>query len=257
MRFSRNSKYRSLSKGAGLTTLSASLNGLLFCLMLAGCGGIVPGPPPTVHSTQPTAGAADVPLNAAIAVTFSEEMDPDTITTGTFFLDNGITGTVSYAGLTATFTPSGPLAPSTTYTATVTTGAKDLVGNSLEANHRWTFTTGTITTAAPPADLSPPTVTSTTPGPDEKDVPSNTAITVTFSEEMDPNTITADTFFLDRGVTGTVSSAGLTATLTPSGPLEFDRSYTATVTTGAKDLAGNPLEIDHVWGFKTEKPPIR
>ncbi|WP_168063718.1 Ig-like domain-containing protein [Candidatus Manganitrophus noduliformans] len=254
MRFSRNSKYRSLSKGSRSTTLSVSL---LFCLMLAGCGGIVPGPPPTVHSTQPAAGAADVPLNTAIAVTFSEEMDPNTITTGTFFLDRGATGTVSYAGLTATFTPSGPLAPSTTYTVTVTTGAKDLVGNSLEENHLWTFTTGTLSTTAPPADLSPPTVISTTPGPDEKDVSSNTAITVTFSEEMDPNTITTGTFFLDRGATGTVSYAGLTATFTPSGPLEFDRSYTATVTTGAKDLAGNPLEINQVWGFKTEKPPIR
>lgn len=237
------------------TAIFMSLNTLLFCLFWGGCGGIVPGSPPTVHSSQPADGVSDVPLNAAIAVTFSEEMDPQTITTDTFFLDKGATGTVSWAGLTATFTPAGPLDPSTTYTATVTTGVKDRVGNPLAADHHWTFTTAPTATAGTTgttADVSPPRVLSTTPGPREKGVVTSAVISVTFSEEMDPNTITTGTFFLDRGVTGTVSYAGLTATLTPAGPLEFDRTYLATVTTGVKDLAGNPLETEKVWEFKTE-----
>lgn len=40
-------------------------------------------------------------------------------------------GTVTYVGLIATFNPTDLLAPSTTYTVTVTTGVKDLAGNSL------------------------------------------------------------------------------------------------------------------------------
>jgi Protein of unknown function (DUF1566)/Bacterial Ig-like domain len=55
-----------------------------------------------------------------------------------------VTGTVDYSGTTATFTPSGNLAYSTTYTATIaggTTGVKDAAGNALASNYTWSFTT--------------------------------------------------------------------------------------------------------------------
>src|SRR2546426_8195915 len=73
-------------------------------------------------------------------------MDPLAISTASFTLKQGTTpvaGTVSYTGLTATFTPAGNLAPLTTYTATITTGARDLAGNALAADFVWSFTTGT------------------------------------------------------------------------------------------------------------------
>jgi hypothetical protein len=38
-------------------------------------------------------------------------------------------------------TPVSNLLPSTTYTATLTTGAKDLAGNALAGNVVWSFTT--------------------------------------------------------------------------------------------------------------------
>jgi len=52
---------------------------------------------------------------------------------------------VSYSGMTASFTPSNVLAASTTYNATITTGAKDLAGNALAADVVWEFTTGGTT----------------------------------------------------------------------------------------------------------------
>ena len=52
-------------------------------------------------------------------------------------------GTVTYAGSTATFTPASSLAPHTLYTATITTIARDLAGNSLPQPYTWNFTTGT------------------------------------------------------------------------------------------------------------------
>src|SRR5438309_4496240 len=87
-------------------------------------------------------------------------MNPLTIGTATFNLKQGTTavaGAVSYAGVTATFTPAGNLAPLTAYTATITTGARDLAGNALAANFVWTFTTGAT------ADTTAPTVVATVP----------------------------------------------------------------------------------------------
>ncbi|MBK8662552.1 MAG: DUF3494 domain-containing protein [Ignavibacteriales bacterium] len=52
-----------------------------------------------------------------------------------------VAGTVTYSGVNATYTPSSNLIANTEYTATINTGAKDLAGNALAANHVWKFTT--------------------------------------------------------------------------------------------------------------------
>jgi hypothetical protein len=101
---------------------------------------------PMVNSIDPINNATDVASNKVVAITFSEAMDTLTINTSTFTLNQGTTtilGTVAYSGTTARFTPSTILAEGTIYTATVTTGAKDLAGNPLAANFIWSFTTAT------------------------------------------------------------------------------------------------------------------
>jgi len=50
-------------------------------------------------------------------------------------------GAVTSDGATATFAPTANLANGTTYTATVTTGAKDIAGNGLAQSRAWSFTT--------------------------------------------------------------------------------------------------------------------
>ncbi len=73
-------------------------------------------------------------------------MNPSTINATTFLLTQGITpvaGTVTYSGTIARFTPTVNLLANTVYTATITTGAKDVAGNTLLANYVWTFTTAT------------------------------------------------------------------------------------------------------------------
>jgi hypothetical protein len=214
---------------------------------------------PTVSSTNPASAATGVALNQKIAATFSKAMDSATVTTTTFTLKQGTTavaGTVTYAGTTATFTPSANLAASTAYTATISTGATDLAGNALagggSAPNPWTFTTGTTSTA------SAPTVTSTVPADTATGVGINQAINATFSTAMDPATITTGTFTLAGPgtttlVTGTVAynAASNIATFTPTANLAASALFTATVTTGAKDLAGNPLAANKVWTFTT------
>jgi hypothetical protein len=83
-------------------------------------------------------------------------MDPLTINSSTFLLTEGaadVSGTVTYSGTTAMFTPSDPLSAGTTYTATITTGAKSSSGNSLAANTEWSFTTGGNTSSLAVVDL--------------------------------------------------------------------------------------------------------
>jgi hypothetical protein len=101
---------------------------------------------PVVSSTGPLNSATDVAINTKISTTFSEPMEPATITGTIFTLKQGSTsvpGAVTYSGVTATFTPDNDLAYSTTYTATVTTEAENLAGNGLAVNKVWSFTTET------------------------------------------------------------------------------------------------------------------
>src|SRR5205807_2242586 len=174
---------------------------------------------PTVTFTVPTNAATGVAISQKIAVAFSEAMDPLTITTANFTLKQGTTpvaGTVSYAGVTATFTPASALAPLTAYTATITTGARDLAGNAPATDFRWSFTTGVT------PDTTPPTVSSTVPASGDLAVAINRTINATFSEAMDPLTInTASLRVTGPGgtaITGTVGYDVISkiATLTPT-----------------------------------------
>jgi hypothetical protein len=211
--------------------------------------------PPTVSFVVPANAATGVAIGGNIAAAFSEAMDPLTISTATFTLKQGttvVTGTVSYAGVTATFNPLNNLAPSTTYTATITTGARDLAGNALATAFVWSFTTGTT------PDTTPPTVSFVVPANAATGVATNQNIAAAFSEAMDPLTISTATFTLKQGttvVTGTVSYAGVTATFNPLNNLAPSTTYTATITTGARDLAGNALATAFVWSFTTGAAP--
>jgi len=111
-----------------------------------------PGPdtiPPTVTTVAPLAGATGVAVTAIVSATFSEAIDPTTVTTATMTLTEAgtaVAASVSYdgAGKTANLAPTASLVASTTYTATVKggpSGVKDLAGNALAADRVWTFTT--------------------------------------------------------------------------------------------------------------------
>jgi hypothetical protein len=103
--------------------------------------------PPTVSSVSPANGSTEAAVNANFGVSFSEALNPATINTSTFRVDNGVTGTVTYSAgsHTAIFVPSAPLAHNTTYTATLTTGIQDAVGLAMAADYTWSITTGAPT----------------------------------------------------------------------------------------------------------------
>jgi uncharacterized repeat protein (TIGR02543 family) len=206
---------------------------------------------PTVILADPLNLATGVALKKVVRATFSEAMDPLTITATSFTLKNGVTpvaGAVTYAGAIASFTPSADLLPGTVYTATITTGAKSVPGIPLASNFVWTFTTAVVPTVilADPLNLA-------------IDVALNKVVRATFSEAMDPLTITATSFTLMNGVipvAGAVTYAGSIASFTPSADLLPGTLYTATITTGAKSVPGVPLASNFVWTFTTISPVV-
>jgi uncharacterized protein (TIGR03437 family) len=207
--------------------------------------------PPTVSSTVPAPAELAVPIGNALSATFSEALNPLTVSASSFTLRNGptpILGIVTYAGVTATFTPLGTLEPNAFFTATITTAIMDLAGNALQFDYVWNFATG----AAP--DLTPPSVSSTAPANGATNVPIGNALSVVFSEPLNPLTVSTATFTVMQGITpvlGAVTYAGVTATFTPLSALAFDTLYTATLTTGVMDLAGNALAANFAWTFTT------
>ncbi|OFZ67241.1 MAG: hypothetical protein A2V79_12495 [Betaproteobacteria bacterium RBG_16_56_24] len=103
--------------------------------------GIAPdNTPPTVSTTSPANNATNVAVNAKIIATFSEAMTSSSVSTATFTLDNGVTGAITFNGITATLTPAVDLALNTPYTATISSG-NDIAGNAMAAPYIWTFTT--------------------------------------------------------------------------------------------------------------------
>lgn len=203
---------------------------------------------PTVTSTDPANNATNVALNKVVKAVFSQAMDPATVTGATFTLKQGntaVAGTVTYSGTTASFTPNSPMSPSLVYTATITTGAKNASGTALASSYVWTFTTAAVVA---------PKVTSTDPQSNATNVALNKVVKATFSEPMNPSTISGITFTLKQGantVNGSVTYSGTTASFSPTNPLSPNLTYTATITTGAQNLAGTGLANDYVWTFKT------
>jgi hypothetical protein len=105
------------------------------------------GAAPMLTSVTPYPGSSSNPVSAGPTATFSKPMAPGTATfTVTDPSGNSVPGTTSFnaAATVATFTPTAQLAPSTTYTATIS-GAQDTFGQGMvPSSYTYTFTTGKV-----------------------------------------------------------------------------------------------------------------
>ena len=112
-------------------------------------------------------------------------------------------------------------------------------------------------------DTTPPTITARTPAPGASGVSVSVSPTATFSEPLNPATLTSTNFTLVKQgtstpVAATVCYASQVATLDPTSNLEAASTYTATVkggSAGVKDVAGNALAADSTWTFTTDATP--
>lgn len=224
----------------------------MLALALAGCDKDEdPSVRPKVTATNPVTQATDVALNTSLSTTFNVEMDPASINTSTFTLKHGTTnvaGAASYSGMTASFAPAEDLAPNTLYTATLSKGATNKSGKGSGSDYVWTFTTGAI------ADIVLPVVSAMNPADKQTGVALNQSIVIEFSEPMDKTTINTSTVIVKQGsetVQGTVEYSGTSATFTPTKDFDPNAVYNVTLTTGAKDLAGNAIASNLVATFTT------
>jgi hypothetical protein len=136
---------------------------IMLCTLVACMFSVEPGSSeattPTVVSSVPLNGAIGVALDGTIRATFSEAMDPATLTTATVTLTVGgspdpIAGTVLYADSTVVFRPSVDLRRGVMYTATISTGANSGSGIALSAEYVWSFTGDQLVGAGgPPVNL--------------------------------------------------------------------------------------------------------
>ena len=143
-----------------------------------------------------------------------------------------VPGTVSFNGVNmAVFDPTDDLSIGTTYTVTITTGVTDLGGIPMGNNYTWSFMTGA-------EDSVLPMISSVSPASAATGVSVNMAISVTFSEAIDPTTLV---FTLGQGnsmIMGTLTySTDLTmVTFTPGAALTANTMYNVTV--AGWDLSG-------------------
>jgi hypothetical protein len=109
-----------------------------------------------------------------------------------------------------------------------------------------------------PNDTIAPTVVATNPVNGTTGVALNALVTVAFSELISAATLTTSTFTLSGPggtVPGTVTYLGNLATFQAASPLAVNSVHTATITTGVKDVAGNPLAANAVFTFTTLDGP--
>ncbi|WP_342377590.1 Ig-like domain-containing protein [Myxococcus stipitatus] len=199
----------------------------------------------------PASDAEAVARNARVIVGFTEALDAATVNEEvlTVWEDGGLLqGTLTHDATTRTltFAPARPFTADALVTVVVSSLLRSATGKSLEVPHHSLFTVGFA------SDTSPPSVVSTKPLLGVTEVPSTWPVYVlTFDEPMDPSTLTADSLQFEQ-LLGPNPASPLSGTYTydaASQSVFFRVSpqpapgarVTGTLSTKAKDLAGNPL----------------
>ncbi|MDY6933388.1 MAG: Ig-like domain-containing protein [Spirochaetota bacterium] len=110
-------------------------------------------------------------------------------------------------------------------------------------------------------DTTPPTIVSTLPEDGAGGISVSDSIFALFSEEIDTGTINTNTYKVSNGaseLSGTVeyNNSKRSACFIPLRVLDYETTYTVTISTGVSDIAGNNMKDVKEWSFTTERKPI-
>ena len=178
-----------------------------------------------------------------IIITFARAINPETVgniqvadQSNSYY---NIAGSWGVSGATATFTPAAPYPANSLIRVYTQDQVQDFAGNTDNASVVTTFTAGTS------ADTTPPTVTSVTPVNGTTGVGLDPTVVLTFSESLNPSTVTNLTVQLFAGdtflnVSPSISADNRTVTFTTNN-LPANTVITVAATPSIQDLSGNPL----------------
>ncbi len=209
--------------------------------------------PPSVFAVSPLENGTGVQRNAPVVAFFDRKMDkPSAEAAFSLKRSSGgaaISGTFGWYGNALIFVPSSPLASNASYTATVSTAAKDYIGTSLSAPKSWQFTTATQ-----------PVITAVVPADSATEVLPNGLVVVVFDTAMD-KAAAQSAFSLKRSsdgaaVPGSFGWYGNALIFKPNTDLAGGAQYTASVTGAATDPAGHAIPTTKTWRFTTTERPI-
>ena len=210
--------------------------------------------PPTITQITPADNTSDVSVYSGVVIVFSEAIDPNTVHTGTFIVEDLssdpptiVPGNVTVAidGLSATFTQtSPPLDKNEDFLVTLkggtdpcTTCIKDLEGLPMVDDFESNFTTEF-------QDNDGPTVVVIAPGNGASGIPSSANIIIGFSEPISESTVTDNNIYLTIPP-DTTHVAGELKLLVDGQNVKFNptnnlsaSTYQVNVTASVKDLAG-------------------
>jgi len=197
---------------------------------------------PQVTGVSPSNGTSAIPINAQVMIQFNEPVDAASLSGVSLSGGSGTTNaskSLSNGNQRLILVPAVPLSSGTAYTLTVA-GVQDLTGNTLSSPFTANFTTGTS------PDLTAATISTVNPVSNATGVAANATVTVTFSKNIDPLTVTTGTMQLIPTstfipVAGTVASNGVSATFTPNQPLDLLTQYMLQLTSGITDIEGQSL----------------
>lgn len=213
----------------------------------------------TISSTTPQTAATAVSVATGIALSFSKAMDPTTLNTTNIQLqkisDNSSVDLtfqgVSNGNQTVTFTQtSGTLSGLTEYAIVINpSGIKDYNGNAMGSSS--TQQTASFTTVD--SDIIAPTISSVNPSLNATNQSKTPTINISFSEPMNPATLTTSNITLKTmagtaiaGTTITISNNDQTATLNLNGAQLLDNTTYQLVLNqiNLTDVAGNALGMN-------------
>lgn len=138
--------------------------------------------------------------------------------------------------------------------ATATAGAPlTLFGQAWDASGQ----THTVQTSLTIEDIEPPSVRSVSPADGARFVLRNTRVRLVFSEALAPATVSASSVTLSRGSAQVALAADdREVTITPSAELDYNATYTVTVSTAVTDRKGNALASAFRSSFTTLPPDL-
>ncbi|MBZ4394800.1 Ig-like domain-containing protein [Myxococcus sp. AS-1-15] len=212
-----------------------------------------------IDYTLPMQDAEQVPRNTRIHVAFVDALDDTTVGSASLTVtENGVAvaGAVTHDAATRSlaFVPARTFAADTLVTVTVATALRTTTGNSLPGPYVFRFSVGAET------DTRAPTVSSTRPTHQQRYVAVGYPVySLTFEEQMDPRTLNAETLRFEQKLDDS-PAAPLTGAISyePSSRTAYFRLnplpapgavVTGTLSTQAKDLAGNALTSSFSYSF--------